>query len=311
PFGPRRAWPTPYSNRRCGRSRGAPAPRRCGAGASHRKVTRRTTGEGPEARPWRRPPAASAEWEDLGYGSLGWLLRRLGGPPIPGVRVLGIRRLDGGSVRGGVLSRHLKAKNERRPAPFLAFHANRSLVGLHDAERHRQAEPCPLARRLGCEEGLKDAGLDGPWDAGSVILDGELDEAVILDRRLDLDRSVAAGLHGLLRVENEIHQNLLDLVGAAVDERQVRRNRGFERDVVQAQLVMEDRLGVRDHLLERDRFGLQVLLPRELQQIVDDRAAPFRFLLENRERFEERIVGGEGARCELDHALNSGERVLD
>src|SRR6266850_2033296 len=241
-----------------------------------------------------------------------WVTRMapcLGGPLITGDRVLGIR-CDGGSTRGRMGSRHSEAKDELRPPALLAFHADRATMGTHDSKGHRQAESRSLAGRLRCEERLKDASLNGPGDAGSVVFDRELDEIVALGDRLHVDPPAAAGLHGLFGVEDEIHQDLLDLVGAAMNERQVLRNRGFERDLVEAQLVMEDRPGILDHLVERDGFGLQVLLSREFQQIVNDRAAPLRFFLEDREGSEERIVGGERTRCELDHALDSGERVL-
>ncbi len=137
-------------------------------------------------------------------------------------------------------------------------------MGVHDSERHRQAESRSLARRLCCEERLKDAGLNRPGDAGAVVFDEELDEAVVLLGCRDFDRPVTTGLHGLLRIEEEIHQDLLDLVRAALDVRQVRWNHGFKGDLVQAQFVMEDRPCVGDHVLERDRFGRQVFLPCEL-----------------------------------------------
>src|SRR6266705_5319567 len=105
----------------------------------------------------------------------GGLLSRLGGPLVPGVRTVGTRFLGGVDVRGRMRSRHWEAKNEFRPGAFLALHADRPFVRAHDSERHRQAETRPLARSLGREERLEDAGLDRPRDAGSVVLDGELD----------------------------------------------------------------------------------------------------------------------------------------
>src|SRR5437867_1732043 len=160
-------------------------------------------------------------------------------------------------------SGHPEPEDERRPTAFLAFHVDRPAVGAHDPEGHRQAKPRSLAWSLGCEERLEDAGLNRPWDAGPVVFHEELDESVVPLGCPYLDCPMATGFHGLLRVEDEIHQDLLDLVRAAMDDRQVRRNRGLESDPAQAQLMMEDRLGARDYVLQRDQLGRQVLLPRD------------------------------------------------
>ena len=84
------------------------------------------------------------------------------------------------------------------------------------------------------------------------------------------DRQGPAIRHGLAGVEDQVHQDLLELVSVAVDQRQVLIENGLDLDMVQLELVVDDRHGVGDDLVERGRLEHGLLLTRELHQVLDD-----------------------------------------
>ena len=68
---------------------------------------------------------------------------------------------------------------------------------------------------LGSEEGLEDAGLDFGGHARAGVGDGQ-EDAILGHRGADGDGS--AGRHGVARIDDEVHDDLLDLAGIGADD---------------------------------------------------------------------------------------------
>src|SRR5437773_9948492 len=94
----------------------------------------------------------------------------------------------------------------------------------HDAMGDRQAEPGPVADRLGREEGVEDVGQVLRRDAAAVV--GHLDENLPADGPArDADASAlrpSRGLDGLQRVDEQVEQDLRHLARRAAQLRHAR-----------------------------------------------------------------------------------------
>ena len=81
------------------------------------------------------------------------------------------------------------------------------------------------------------------------------------------------GEHGLLGVDDEVQQHLLDLVAVGEHLRQARRERVDDRDVRDALLVRAQRQRLAHDLVDVHHRPRRLTLAREGQQVADDAAA--------------------------------------
>ena len=119
----------------------------------------------------------------------------------------------GGGGAGG------EAEGEGGALAETAFGAEAAVVGFDDVSADGEAEAGAAEARgigagLGGEEGFEDAPEVGGGDADAVVGDADFGEAaggVLGDA--DLDDAASGGGHGLSGVDDEVHQDLLDLGG--------------------------------------------------------------------------------------------------
>src|SRR5258708_28608601 len=122
--------------------------------------------------------------------------------------------MDGGP-RGG---RHRKTNQERGAMTRRRAALDAPAVTLDYAVRDRQAEPRALACGFGREKRLKDLFLQLGRYPGSGVL--QLDQYLPANRARAHEQLPTLARHGLLSVDREIHQHLLQLVDVAIDPRQ-------------------------------------------------------------------------------------------
>ena len=104
--------------------------------------------------------------------------------------------------------------------------------------RHREAESGSFSGRLGGEERLEDLGLNLRRNPRPGVRNTDLDLAI---RHTRGDRDLAAvRLHRLLRIDHQVHDDLLELVCISHDPRN-RLESFFDRHLVDRQLVVDDR----------------------------------------------------------------------
>ena len=154
-----------------------------------------------------------------------------------------------------------------------------------DAVGHRQAEARSLADLLGREERVENALQVLLRDPAAGVRDGHL------HRRHGLvaaarepprgvkpagDEDAALFLDdGLLGVDQDVHQHLLDQVGIHMKLRKVPVELRGDLDVLQRGRALDEAHGLRDEGVEVHLGFLRRLLAREVQQPADDaRAAP-------------------------------------
>jgi hypothetical protein len=85
-------------------------------------------------------------------------------------------------------------------------------VSVDDRARNREPEAAPLPRILGGEERLEDAWQDRRRDPGSVIANHDRHLAPLPQQ---LDRERAAGPKGVCGIQEQIHEDLVQLGGIA------------------------------------------------------------------------------------------------
>src|SRR5438094_1556360 len=169
-----------------------------------------------------------------------------------------------------------------------AFDPDLSLVILDDAIADRKPEPGSLPDRLRREEGFEDLGLDLFGDPGSRVADLHLDPVPLGQARGDLDRAGLA-LHGLLRVDQEIHQDLLELIGVAEDRGKIRLELLLQTNLVKSELMIREGGGVLDDPVHIRDLKLDLFLTGELEQVLHDLRAALGLLLDDLEGLEEGV----------------------
>ena len=149
---------------------------------------------------------------------------------------------------------------------------------LHDAVRDGQTEPGPGANLLGREERLEHVRQHLPGDAGPVVDDLRLDRAATFaGARSHHDAGAAlAVVDGLLGVEQEVQEHLLELARVAHDRREPRGEVALDTDTRQRELVQPERQGSLDHLVEVEGRALGRALAREEEKVPDDLRHPVR-----------------------------------
>ena len=142
-------------------------------------------------------------------------------------------------------------------------------MALHDRERQRQAQAGALAHVLGGEEGLEDAAHHLVGHARAGVVDLHPHPVVLQPRR---QRDDAAALDRMRRIDDQVHEHLVQLAGQALHRRQGLQgldHLGLVLDLVQ------------HHVQGRFQAGVQVgLLPvglvhaREILQVLHDLLHP-------------------------------------
>ena len=179
---------------------------------------------------------------------------------------------------------------------------------LDDAIADRKPEPGALPDRLRREERFEDPGPDLFGDPGSRVADLDLDSVPLGQTRGDLDRAGLA-LHGLLRVDQEIHQDLLELIGVAEDRGKIRLELLLQTNLVEPELMIREGGGVLDDPVHIRDLELDLFLAGELEQVFHGLLAAFRLLLDDLEGLEERVGRLQLAQGELGVGQDAGERI--
>ena len=112
----------------------------------------------------------------------------------------------------------------------------------HDSITDRESEPGALVARLRREEGVEHAAEDGRRNPRPVVLDDDPDPRVavmvdLLCRQPDdlvLVVPWISGVESVARVREKVEEDLLDLLAAALDRRQVVRDVDVDPDSILA-----------------------------------------------------------------------------
>src|SRR5882757_3523039 len=170
--------------------------------------------------------------------------------------------------RGPLRGRHRQTNHECRARPKRTADLDAPAVTLDYAVRDRQTEPRPLACRLGREKRLKDLFLQLGRYPGTGVL--QLDQNLPADRARAHRQLPTLTRHGLLSVDGEIHQHLLQLVDVATDLRKALAKVPDDANAVERQLMVDNRQGGADGLVGVNRLELQRFLARKAHQVFDD-----------------------------------------
>jgi hypothetical protein len=227
------------------------------------------------------------------------------------------RRMARGGSGGGGRHRHVAAVGNRRqgqsePGAAFGFHQiQRAAVRARDAVRNRQAEPGAFADLLGREERLEDAAAKLRADARAAV--GNLDEmAALLRTGRDPDGARHAGCrHRVLRVQQQVEEQLLDLV--AVDHRHQRLGRilRVDRDVALAQMIFAEIHGGADDRRQVGGDAIRGAAADEREQVAHDLAGARRFAADGLEIALVARRTGPVVQHQLDAADDRLERVVD
>ena len=149
-----------------------------------------------------------------------------------------------------------------------------------DSRADREPYSGSDADGLGREVGLEDAHPHVGCDPGSVVGDGNPGAAgACIEPRCHPNVARQRTLlQGLLRVDDQIEQHLVQLIGVGEECRDVFRQLGGHVDAARAHGITGELERRQHHLVEIDRSGLGRLLPRHGKEGAHDARAPFRRL---------------------------------
>src|SRR5215204_311647 len=157
---------------------------------------------------------------------------------------------------------------EGRALALLARRLDPAAVVAHDVRRDPQAEPRPLRARR--EEGLEDAREVGLADAAPGVADlhrdGRLQRLLVTGRA---HRDAPALLHRLLRVQEQVEEDLAELVGARAHLRELRVEAADDLDARLLHLLLDEDERLLDELVGVDPLDL-ARAAREPEHLADD-----------------------------------------
>ena len=156
-----------------------------------------------------------------------------------------------------------------RPRPRRAGEIDPAAMVAHDAGRDRQPQPGSLAPRLGREERIEDRLQVLGRDARALIDDPDADHPAV--RREGFQADVPIRLRGIARVEEQVHQHLLQLIRVGGQHRQVVLHGDVELDVARVQLPGQKLARAIDGVLQRHRPALRRRPAREIENLTDGR----------------------------------------
>src|SRR5258706_3020612 len=181
----------------------------------------------------------------------------------------------------------------------------------HDAQNDGQTKTGADAGRLGSEKGIKDARLNGLGNTRTVVADFQ-QHALFGDAPgLHADNAASAlRFDGMARIANQVHQDLLELPGIAVDEREHWVAIEFHANILGCGVEALKFESASDHLIERHATPLGTRVPGGEQKLAQDGAGALRFLenLARLVRAAQRIAAQKEA---LRITEDAGERVAE
>src|SRR5258707_591051 len=149
----------------------------------------------------------------------------------------------------------------------------------HDAKNDGQTKTGADAGRLGGEKRIKDARLNGLRNTRTVVADFQ-QYALFGDAPgLHTDNAASAlRFDGMPRIANQVHQDLLELPGIAVDEREHRIEIEFHPNILGCGVEALKFESASDNLIKRNATSLGTRVPGGEQKLPQDSAGPLRLL---------------------------------
>src|SRR5579859_2445278 len=182
-------------------------------------------------------------------------------------RIFEARRMRDASARGH--SRR-DADDESRPFPRLTGEIDCTIVQLHDAEGHGQADAG--ASLLGCEIQPENFFLEFGTDSTAGIDDADLG-IVAAHRRLE--SQVAATRHGFNRVHDDVEHRLFQKIQVRADRNPFGLLRHVELDVSRLRQRTRQLRNIVDKTFERNLYWMQFDRPGEIQERLHHAVKPY------------------------------------
>ena len=176
---------------------------------------------------------------------------------------------------GGPRLAHREPDGELRPLAGLALHLDRAAVGLDDLAGRRQSQAAP--RRPGRKEGVEDPGANLLGHSHAGVDHVEHDPGPVAPGRQD---QLAAGGHGVLGVQDQVQEGLLEQVGIDPGRGQVGREVGADHDPLGRRVRLVEVAELIDDRVQVGRLELQVLHPGEPEEVLEDVAEPMDLVLQ-------------------------------
>ncbi len=151
----------------------------------------------------------------------------------------------------------------------MAVAGDPSAVAVHNAVNRGETETGPLAYLLGGEKGLEDVGDVLLLQPRSGVPDLDPDKTPPRRGR-GAHRDPAPALHGVGRVEDDVHENLIELLDVGRNKGQLGVQVHVELHILEKGLVDQKKLGPKQGLVDVLEAGLPGGLAGEGEQLVDD-----------------------------------------
>src|ERR1700723_832175 len=112
------------------------------------------------------------------------------------------------------------------------LHLDAAAVLLDDGRANRQTQAGAAARTLGGEKGIENFSDVFRSDAGTIVREYETDLAISALDGNSQDAAFALAGDGLLRVHDQIHENLVQELGVGFQRQAARRRAQFNRNIL-------------------------------------------------------------------------------
>ena len=184
---------------------------------------------------------------------------------------------------------------------------------LHDRVGDREAQSRSFAHFFDGEKGIEDLRLHLVGNPRAIVVDLEHDRFLIrvVPRPQHEDAAAVRLQHRLLRVDDQVEQDLLHLMSVGEDLRQAGGERVDHRHVADPLLVRAQGERFADHLIDVHHRPGRLALPRERQQVADDARGAFRFAEDRVEPAADRRFEGRPLREPLGPTQDRGQRVVE
>src|SRR5712672_3381075 len=149
----------------------------------------------------------------------------------------------------------------------------------HDAQNDGQTKTGADAGRLGSEKGVKDARLNGLGNTWTFVAYFQQPSLFCYAPCLHADNAASAlRFDGMPRIANQVHQDLLELPGIAVDEWEHRIEIEFHANVLGRGVEALKFQSASDNLIKRNATSLGTRVPGGEEELGQDSAGALRFL---------------------------------
>ena len=125
-----------------------------------------------------------------------------------------------------------------------------------------------------------------------------------------LESQIAALGHRVARVDDQVHDHLLDLPGVGLDAAQIGRRRDGQPDVL-ADQASQHLLKLHDDRVQIQDLGLEDLLPAEGQELPGQRGGPLSGLSDLVDVPAHLVVAGETREQELGVAVDDRQQIVE